>query len=70
MAASMEYFDNYKKFGIEGIDQGDSIPGIDDYLNNKNGVPVSLLGQSYTPHTMTLQALVDKLTALLMEGVY
>lgn len=70
MNASMQFFDNYKKFGIEGIDQGDSVQGVDDYLHNKNGVSGGLAAQSYNPQTMTLSALVNKLSDILTKGIY
>lgn len=63
--------DLYKTHGIEGITQGDFIPGLSDYINSINGYEVNGLSvQSYTPLTMSLQDLAVMLDGLLFNGKY
>lgn len=64
-------FELYMKYGIEGIDRGDLLSGVDDYINSKNDYAQSGLSQSgFTPLTMSLSDFCSKSTNLLLEGNY
>ena len=63
-------FELYQNYGFDGIDFGDPAPGIDDYLNSKNGFEQTGLSvQEYEPLTMTLEQVVEKLTKLTVHGI-
>jgi hypothetical protein len=61
----------YTDYGIEGIDSGDSVPGISDYINSINGYEtVGLSVQTYTPLNGTLNTLCNSLINILINGIY
>lgn len=59
----------YVKYGIEGLNYGDPTNGIMDYIEGTNDFQgAGLIDSGFTPNTITLQELVEKLKQLLVYG--
>lgn len=62
---------NYKMFGIDGLQYGDNVVGVGDYVNN-NG-PFLLTGlrtKNFTPEDMSLNDFCDLLIDILIHGKF
>jgi len=73
-------FANYKLYGVDGLDWGDTVTGIADYIDDTAGYQdylasightgVGLRGSSYEPDGMSLSDFCDRLIDVLIHGVY
>jgi len=59
----------YVMYGIEGLNYGDPVNGIMDYIEGTNDFQgAGLIDSAFEPDTITLQDLVEKLKQLLVYG--